>query len=105
MWNKTHSFTLINKTALDAAKLANDSNVNAEVESSPLHTPEHGIQMTQTGYDAYLCNISPSLCNVDNTLCMVRGCHVMHAIEYMTLKQVKALSKKWQTEYKIEEVI
>ena len=97
MWNKTHEFTLINKTELDKAKITNDKDNES--------TPEFGLQMTQQGYDAYLCNISPSLCNVDNTLCMVRGCHVMHAIEYMTIKQVKALSKKWQSEYKIEEVI
>ena len=97
MWNKTHSFTLIDKTELDSAKLSNDA--------ANKSTPEYGIQMTQEGYDADLRNISPSLCNADNTLCMIRGCHVMHAIEYMTLEQAKALSKKWQTEYKIEEVI
>ena len=104
MWTDKHKFTLINKTALDAAKLANDSNVNAEGESSPLQTPEYGIQMTQQGYDSYLCNIAPSLCNVDNTLCMIRGCHVMHAIKYMTIEQVKELAEKWQSEYKIDEV-
>ena len=47
MWKDDHQFTLVDKVALDATKSANDKNKNAEGESSPLHTPEFGLQMTQ----------------------------------------------------------
>ena len=87
MWNKTHEFTLINKTELDKAKITNDKANES--------TPEFGLQMTQQGYDAYLCNIEPVVTNADNTRCLARGCHVMHAIKYLTLTEAKYLSNKW----------
>lgn len=89
MWANKHEFTLVSKTNLDAAKLANDK--------ANKSTPEFGVQMTATGYDAYLCNISPAITNADNTLCIIRGCHVMHKIKYLTLAQTKKLSAEWST--------
>jgi hypothetical protein len=88
MWTNKHEFTLINKTDLDAAKLANDK--------ANKSTPEYGLQMTASGHNAYLCNIRPTIINADNTLCVIRGCHVMHMIKYLTLAQTKELVVKWQ---------
>lgn len=91
MWADNHEFTLIDKLALDVAKSVNDNNNEL--------TPEYGLQMTQTGYDAFVCNIKPSITNVDNSLCVIRGCHVMHKIKYLTLEEVAILIEEWQTQY------
>jgi len=96
MWNSNHVFTLVDKVELDKAKAANDSNVNSEGESVMLSTPEYGLQMTQVGYDAYLCNIRPSLFSPDGKLCLIRGCHVLHAKEYLTIDEAQVLINEWE---------
>jgi len=89
-------FTLVDKAKLDATKKANDSNVNSEGESVALPTPEYGVQMTQQGFDAYLCNITPCIFSLDGKLCLIRGCHVLHEIRYLTSNEARELIIEWR---------
>ena len=97
-WTESHTHTLINMTALLATKEANEQ-VDENGEPCPCHTAEYGLQMIQCGFNAYLTNLAPTARhNADSTLCIAQGCHVMHAIQYLTQAEADALGNEWKLE-------
>ena len=102
LWTESHTHTLINMTALLATKEANSNHVDENGEPCPCHTAEYGLQMVQRGYDAYLTNLAPTArSNADKTLCIAQGCHVMHAIQYLTQDEANELGQEWKLEQEV----
>ena len=94
-----HSHTLVNRVALKAQEAKNKAHKNKAGESQPQPTPEFGLQMVQSGHNAYPCHLAPYACsNVEETLCLVQGCHTMHAVRYVNREEHKKIVAEWNLE-------